>query len=52
MLSCWNVDQQVFHVDGVSTECSPIWVSCATNEGLSQSLLMSLVEQSRPRHLY
>jgi hypothetical protein len=36
MLTCWNGDQQVFHTDGVSTECFPVWVSCATKEGLSQ----------------
>lgn len=52
MLSCQNVDQQVFHTDGVSAECFPVWVSCATKEGLSQSLLISLVEHPRPTHLY
>lgn len=36
ILSCWNGDQQVFHTDSVSTECLPVWVSCATKEGLSQ----------------
>lgn len=50
MLSCQNVDQQVFHADGVSAKYFPVWGSCATKEGLSQNLLFSLVEQPRPTH--